>query len=248
MTCGIYKLTFIGIDKCYIGQSINIEKRYKQHLYDMKNGTSNNKLLDAYEKYGRAILYIILECQEFELDANEEEAISIYNSVVDGFNIYKFSNQAPVLKGVEHGNAKYTKQQLIESFELLAKTSLMYTEIEKITGVSKATVYNISKGLSHVWLSEEFPDLVKCVIDNIQKRKVVLASINAEYCKNNYSAKAKGIVYPPIISPSGAIYTVDNVQEFARVHGISKSSLHRILTKEVKQCKGWRLQCQEEPV
>lgn len=56
------------------------------------------------------------------------------------------------------------------------------------------------------------------------------------------TAKAKGINYPDILSPDSiVVYSVENVQEFARNHGISKSSLHRILTKQTKSCKGWRL-------
>ena len=36
MACGIYKITNLINGKVYIGQSINIEDRWKQHLYQSK--------------------------------------------------------------------------------------------------------------------------------------------------------------------------------------------------------------------
>lgn len=34
---GIYKLNFRGTDQVYIGQSIDVDRRYKQHLYYIEN-------------------------------------------------------------------------------------------------------------------------------------------------------------------------------------------------------------------
>jgi len=36
MTIGIYKLVFEGTDKVYIGQSICIEKRFNNHLCELR--------------------------------------------------------------------------------------------------------------------------------------------------------------------------------------------------------------------
>lgn len=37
MTCGIYKITHIASGKCYIGGSINVEKRWKLHHANLKS-------------------------------------------------------------------------------------------------------------------------------------------------------------------------------------------------------------------
>lgn len=52
MTIGIYRLCFNGTDQCYVGQSVNIEKRYKQHLSSFINNKANPKMMEAYIQYG----------------------------------------------------------------------------------------------------------------------------------------------------------------------------------------------------
>ncbi len=242
MTTGIYKLDFKGTDKCYIGQSVNIEKRFKQHLNDLKVGNHNYKLLQAYNLYGNPALDVLIECTSDELDVLEAEAIEIFNSVNEGFNIYSCPNQAPVLKGVDSGNSKYSREQLIQAYKLLAKNpELSYNQIYELTQVSVSTLSNLVQKSVHVWLIEEFPDLALSIdsVNIIRKNNNNLK--RAEYCKTHNTAKAKGIHYPDIVSPDNILYSVENVQEFARNHSISKSSLHRILTRETKSCKGWRL-------
>ena len=54
MTSGIYKIYCKSEDKSYIGKSINIEERWKQHLYELKKGNHiNNKLQKVFNKYGK---------------------------------------------------------------------------------------------------------------------------------------------------------------------------------------------------
>ena len=48
MTCGIYKITNILNEKCYIGSSINVEQRIKTHL--ARRG--NIHLKNSIDKYG----------------------------------------------------------------------------------------------------------------------------------------------------------------------------------------------------
>jgi len=39
-TCGIYKITNLTNQKCYIGQSVRIEKRWKDHKREAFNTNS----------------------------------------------------------------------------------------------------------------------------------------------------------------------------------------------------------------
>lgn len=241
MTIGIYRLVFENTNKCYVGQSVHIEKRFKEHLYSFKTETATSKLLEAYKVYGVPELEILVECSASELDIFEDEAIEIFQ---DNFNTYTTANQAPYGKGTESGNSKYTKEQLIQVFQLLT-TSISLLEIGKLTGVERSTIYKVSIGLSHLWLQELFPEAQdKILLENFN-RKAAQHVQAAEHNKNTYCASAKGIIYPPIQCPEGHVYIVHNVQQFARDHNIPKSSLHRVLTKESKQVKGWTL-CQEE--
>jgi group I intron endonuclease len=245
MTIGIYRLVFSNTNKVYIGQSVQIEKRYSQHLNDMRNERSNPKLLAAYKEFGKPELDILVECTIEELDDFEEESIDIFDSVNNGFNIYRYANEAPVKKGVESGNSKYTEKQILKVFYFLSETDNSIKQISDMTEVSVSVISNISRGTTHLWLKEKYPVEFSNIKKHNDNRKIIENENKSLHNKKFYCAKYKGIVYPQIQSPEGIIYTVDNVQQFARDHNIPKSSLHRTLRKESKHCRGWKL-CQEE--
>lgn len=76
--CGIYKITNKVNGKIYIGQSIDIYRRWVQE----KEGLCNSHLLNAFKKYGtdNFIFEILEECCIEELDEKEIYYISFYNS------------------------------------------------------------------------------------------------------------------------------------------------------------------------
>ena len=88
---GIYKITNLVNQKSYIGQSVNIDKRLKEHINDAFN--PNRKEYDyplsrAYRKYGvenfsKEVLCI---CSKEELNEKEEYYIKIFNSKENGYN------------------------------------------------------------------------------------------------------------------------------------------------------------------
>ena len=87
---GIYKITCNETGKCYIGQSIDIENRWFQHICAAKYETDNNKFYNAMRKYGyeNFTYEIIEECSnsQAELDDRERYWIEYYNSYEDGYN------------------------------------------------------------------------------------------------------------------------------------------------------------------
>ena len=48
MLCGIYKITNNITNKCYIGKSVDIERRFKEH----KNSKDNFAIHTSIKKYG----------------------------------------------------------------------------------------------------------------------------------------------------------------------------------------------------
>lgn len=59
MTIGIYQIKNKINGKVYIGQSINIEKRLKRHLNDLRKLKHRNQhLQNAFNKYGEKSWYI----------------------------------------------------------------------------------------------------------------------------------------------------------------------------------------------
>lgn len=75
---GIYKITNKINNKCYIGQSLNIEKRFRTH----KSCKDNAPLYNAFRKYGldNFTFEVIEECLKEELDKKEIYYIDLYKS------------------------------------------------------------------------------------------------------------------------------------------------------------------------
>ena len=70
MTTGIYLLTFAP-DAYYIGQSVDIENRWKQHYDKLCKGTAARPMQIAFNKFGIPKAKILLECHKDHLDMME---------------------------------------------------------------------------------------------------------------------------------------------------------------------------------
>lgn len=92
---GIYIFTNKINGKQYIGQSINIEDRKKQHFYRYKNNKDsgyNSAIHSAFRKYGweNFSFEILEQCSLEDLDEKEKYWISKKNTLVpNGYNILK---------------------------------------------------------------------------------------------------------------------------------------------------------------
>lgn len=229
MTVGIYKLSFRGTDKVYIGQSKNLEARYKQHIYSFHMKVSPKKLQEAYNTYGEPDFEILSECNSWELDEQENETIEIWNSANTGFNTMASSGYSSTLFGESCGNSKYLNEQVIEVFKLLVEhPNLTQIDIHEITGVSKAVINGISCGDTHLWLAKFYPEMYKIFLELREVRR-----------KNRRTAKSRGIVYSNIKDPLGAIYTVESLRGFCREHGLNHGPLGEVLRGRLKHHKGW---------
>lgn len=226
MTIGIYKLEFNGTDKVYIGQSLNIEKRFINHKSDMLNGTSSLKMQEAYRLYGLPTLTVLEECSISELDKIEYLAICTNNSIVNGFNTVKGGDSSK--RGEDNSQAKYCSGIYKEILFYLVETSLSNKEIAEIVEVNINVVKHISDMSRHFWLEEEEPELYN--------KLVSLRKIGTKKC-----AKASGLVYPQIKSPTGCIYNVDNITQFAKLHGLSSGALCSLLNRKIRSTQGWCL-------
>ena len=74
MTSGVYKLTFRS-GKDYIGKSINIDNRYKDHLKAFESRKASAKMQEEYDKWGVPELSIILETHPDHIDILESHLI-----------------------------------------------------------------------------------------------------------------------------------------------------------------------------
>ena len=89
---GIYKITNKINGKSYIGQSIHIEERWKEHLYRNSSHISLIKL--ALQKYGvdNFTFEVIEECSPEELDKKEIYWIKYFDTYNKRQTVAKFIN------------------------------------------------------------------------------------------------------------------------------------------------------------
>ena len=227
MTVGIYKLTFAGTDKCYIGQSVHIEKRYKEHLNAMTKGFAKIKLQEAYSLYGTPTLEVILdEVPIKELNSVEVEAISLYDSVKNGFNTLEYTGN-PDIRGVDSCNAKLTEAEYVEIFRLLATTNISIKDIADAMDTTENIVGHINLGKTHQWLREKYPEYTKLLEKKLSRG-------------GRYFTKLEEDSDRMLVSPEGQVYCVSNMREFCREHGLNSGHISSVLAGNRKTHKGWK--------
>lgn len=85
---GIYKFTSKITGQSYIGQSIKIEHRYKEHLANIKNSQKKSKWYQALREQGieNFEFSILEECEPERLNEREVYWIQYYDSYNNGYN------------------------------------------------------------------------------------------------------------------------------------------------------------------
>lgn len=81
---GIYKIENLINSKVYVGQSININNRWKEHKANLRNNNHQNKhLQNAWNKYGEENFNfeIIEECEENKLNEREQYWLDYYGGM-----------------------------------------------------------------------------------------------------------------------------------------------------------------------
>lgn len=88
---GIYKITNLITNKCYIGASINIYSRWQLHTSDMKRGFLSSPLYNDSQKYGvDSFVFEIIEiCGELEFEVKEKVYIDSYKSCDEQYGYNK---------------------------------------------------------------------------------------------------------------------------------------------------------------
>jgi hypothetical protein len=134
MSCGIYKLTSPS-GKCYIGQSVNIEKRFTG--YRILKCKSQPKIYNALKKYGaNKFNYDIVEtCNIKLMDEKEKYYIKLYDSIKNGYNC-RSGGQTPPDKGMP-----YKGWQNIE-FYIDGTLYKSIGEASKKLGIAHKTIHN----------------------------------------------------------------------------------------------------------
>lgn len=209
--CGIYKITNQVNGKCYIGQSINIEKRWKQHR--QQAFSVNSICYDSYfyrsiRKYGleNFIFEILEECLKEQLNEKEIFYIAKYHSdnPTFGYNLTPGGGlQGPSTR-------KLTDEQLEEIFSLLESSNLSQTEIAERYGITQQEISLINQGEIYFQQDKYYPIRTKskamkisCLKRGMTKEsycpvcgKIFLKQKDQKFCSSECYKKSKYISRP----------------------------------------------------
>ena len=155
---GIYLIRNKVNNKVYIGQSIDIKRRIKEHIrsaqpekYSKKSERdSNTPIHRAMQKYGidNFEIQILEKCSKEKLNEREIYWIQIFNTTDNniGYNLTTGGQNNFALKGEEHSQAKLTQSEVNEIIKLLKSNNLSILEIAQQFSVSKSTISMINTG------------------------------------------------------------------------------------------------------
>lgn len=114
---GIYKITCVDNGRIYIGQTDNINRRFRHHQNNLKNNNhGNSKLQNSWNKYGESSFIFEMLAEIEEKDAETLEFCEKFfmdeyrNSGFELFNICPSSNSRLGVKASEE-----TKRKISES-------------------------------------------------------------------------------------------------------------------------------------
>lgn len=158
-TIGIYGLLIKGTDEIYIGQSLDIAKRWSYYGAKFKaNEHYYKELQEAYNEDKDNIGWVILEeCNEFD-NLEEREDWWIKNAPKMGYiviNKQKFGKSKAKVKdtskmkeaqaGIKNGNCRLNESDVIEIKKMLLD-GVKQVAIANQFGVSNTLIHNILVG------------------------------------------------------------------------------------------------------
>lgn len=151
MSMGIYKIENLINHKIYIGQSIHIEKRWKEHCQP----SSHSLIGQAIKKYGKEnfSFQILEEVDDINsLNTLESKYIHQFNSLTpNGYNIVLEDNQQ------HHQFNKYDNEIFQNIIKDIKENNLSFSQISQKYDLDLSMIYYLNRGDYHKLLNESYP-------------------------------------------------------------------------------------------
>lgn len=141
---GIYKITNMLNDLSYIGQSVDITRRWNDHRSRAFNEKSKDYYIPLYKeirKYGinNFKFEVIEECTKEQLNEKEQYWINFYDSFFNGYN-------ESVGGSIHCRRSNISKEKIIGVINDLKNTNMLHREIAERWDISAEMVQGINTG------------------------------------------------------------------------------------------------------
>jgi len=135
----------------YVGQSINVEKRYNDHVRDLSNNKHHNhKVQNSYDAFGTPKFKLLDTCDIDQLNDAEYNWINDLDTIREDLNLVSGGASG---FGPNAGRSKYSMMQILKAFGLLRRHAHTYKEIALRLDAHPDFVRDIGRGHAHSWLS-----------------------------------------------------------------------------------------------
>ena len=221
---GIYMYINKENNKKYIGQSVNIERRRKEHL---KWPSKHSKFDNYLSKLGeQAFDFIVLEeCDAEKLDEREKFWIEYYDSINNGYNLIDGGQS---YRGEENLRSKLNDKQVLEIIKLLEEHTLNNKQISELYNVSNGTIDRINRCLNWTHLHNYTTNIRQ---ENLNKLEKPHSSLSGENCP---TAKINSEMAQQIIQAI-ASSTFKSLAQVSRDFNVSID-----IVSDINRCRTWK--------
>ena len=156
--CGIYTITHIESGKVYVGLSVDIKSRWKQHRSFVKTNR-RSAIYSAIRKYGlHAFRFeVVEECSQDVLEQREQYWIAKLDSYNNGYNLTAGGESNKVVSEATRKKISMALTGKIQSKELVEKRA------SKLRGMKRTPEQNKAKSelMKGVGKGRKLPEWVK---------------------------------------------------------------------------------------
>jgi len=224
---GIYKLVFPD-GSYYIGQSVDINSRYKSHIHELTLCKHYNyKVQSCFDKQGVPKLHIMQESSLSSLNELEAQYINLKDPAC--LNILCGGNFQH--RGENSARAVYSKETLLKVFFALTEPEVLASkEISEMFNVDLGTVSDIRAGRGRALeFKEEYPEKFNMLLKN-----------------KSHNTRGKSTITLIHSDSTAVTLTTGEYSSFCRQYGIHTSNLSKVLKGTRKSTGGWILGSKHE--
>jgi len=220
---GVYQIVCTNNNRRYIGASINLANRKRQHFYNLRHKNHRNpKLQKDFNLYGEDNFFFSI----LEVLPDKKKLLEREQYWIDLF-IPEYNAELKAGYAVSHVKHPKVRKKISKSVKNLWENPEYRANF---SAKNKGRVSN-RKGVK---LSEETKEKI---------RQANLGENNPNYGKSKSQEFINKIskTYSGAVSPDGIVYApITNMAKFCRNHNLDNGAMSKLMNEKQKSYKGWK--------